>query len=208
MNLPATLATTSLWDRIPALRTTPDKANARVAAIFSFPEDASQIRIHRESINGDAASTRTCQSKNPLGLLASCAEPIIGNIQQVTPNRETLGQLKTDIDTVLGKSLGNAFQQHFDPHMVKNRAVTKQELVNFFNDHDIIHVFQPPVPAEADLQPEERLPVDAELHTEPSPEAEPLPEVLPEELPEASSYPTYAAPINDQTDPNFGHDHF
>ncbi len=119
--------------------------------------------------------------------------------------RDTLHQLRFDIQTALGDEAAHLFKRQFYSHLLTSTTPTQRELVDFFREHGFIeHLTTPPIGTDAQLVPDaQEVPVSAEVTAVPSsPQLHDDPITL---TADPIDPPVIAQPINDQTNPHFTH---
>jgi hypothetical protein len=177
----------------------PQEASDHLRTILDFPEDHRQITSRYVHTDGHFGRSYQMGDPEP-SLLGHVSNAFNISREENQSIRDSLHQLRFDIESAFGSAIATHFKSKFNSHLTTSTTPTKRDLVQFFEEHHLMHQF-PPAPAEATTveNADAALLLGARVDDS-SDDVEPVAEATPLE------HPVIARPINDPTDPNFGYD--
>ncbi|MFZ4116742.1 MAG: hypothetical protein ACOYK6_08505 [Chthoniobacterales bacterium] len=181
-----------------------DVACGHLKTISTFPDDNRQITTHTARRTEGLTTIHTPRSYTQGDPAPSLLGHLI-NAFTISPEknisvRNILHQLCSDIESVFGEEITTHFKSKFYSHLFTSTTPTKEELMQFFEEHHITHLLEPPTQTTAELSSEATNPIQVQATTTVLKTLNEGPQVNAEEV----NHPLNAIAINDQEDPNFG----
>ncbi|MFZ4116744.1 MAG: hypothetical protein ACOYK6_08520 [Chthoniobacterales bacterium] len=142
----------------------------------------------------------------PPSLLGHVSNALNMTAAENLSRKNLLNEICRDIQYAFDEDKANAFRSKFYSHLMTSTTPTKQELVDFFTEQQIMNRLSPDLMPLQDVSAEivhtdaSGFVADAHIN-ESSAEPAPVEATLIDDIPPL----TVAVPINDQASPNFGH---